>query len=174
MKKITTTGDVIGLNLFADGKKLIWARKSANTKYILCTLYAYDLDKRNVMRLPFPERVAGLNAPSKIPPSKVNYVIVSPAGDRLAMIVEHIVGKRSPGGQEMKYWACWTVKLDRSEAKQIYRTPAAEKGGEGPFPVWSKDGSQIAVLEVEEKKLKIAVFRPDGSSGRRILDQKAE
>ncbi len=174
LKKITNTNDVMGLNLFANGKKLIWARKSPNTKYILCTYYAYDLDKRNVARLPFPERVAGLNAPPKVPPTQVNYVAASPAGDRIAMVVEYVVGKKASSGQEIKYNACWVSKLDGSEARQIYRTPAEENGGGIGFPVWSKDGSQLAVLEVEEKKLKIATFLPDGAGGRRILDQNAQ
>lgn len=174
LKRITNTSDVIGLNLFANRKKLIWARRSPNTKYILCTLYAYDLDQRSVARLPFPERVNGLNAPPKAPPSKVNYVTVSPTGDRVAMLMEYNVGKKSVGGQEIKYIACCVVKLDGGEARQVYRTPAEENGGGLPYPVWSKDGNQLAVLEIEEKNLKIAVFRQDGTAGRRILDQKAE
>ena len=66
------------------------------------------------------------------------------------------------------------MKLDGGEAKQVYRTPAQENGGGIALPVWSKDGSELAVLEGEEKKLKIAVFRPDGTGGRRILDQNAQ
>src|SRR5262249_30210275 len=147
LKKITNTADVIGLNLFAGGKKLIWVRRSPNTKYILCTFYAYDLDQRSVTRLPFPERVSGLNAPPKTPPTQVDYVAVSPAGDRAAMLVDYADAKRTAGGQEVKYTACWVVKLDGGDARQLYRTPKEVNGGGLPFPVWSKAGARLPILE---------------------------
>jgi Tol biopolymer transport system component len=172
LKKITSTGDIIGLSLSADGKKLLWARKSANAKFIICTLYAYDLDKRSVSRLPFPERIIGLNSDMKRAPTSVEYVSFSPSGDWMTLLVGY--SKADPKSSDDQTTACWVVRMDGSQARQVYKCPLHDSNSAMVLPVWSKNGNQLALMELEDKTIKIAIFRPDGTGGRRILDQKSE
>lgn len=85
--KVTTTGDVIGLALSANGKNLVWARRSLNLKYILFSIYSFDLTSRSVRRLPFPDRVMALNPDPRTAPSNVYYVDFSPDGTNMAVVL---------------------------------------------------------------------------------------
>jgi len=84
VNKISSSGDVLGLGLTPDGKNLIWARRGKNLRYILLTLYQFNLDKRTVQRLPFMEEVPGINSPRRAP-SSIGAVSFSPDGKRLAV-----------------------------------------------------------------------------------------
>ena len=84
VNKISSSGDVLGLGLTPDGKNLLWARRGKNLRYILLTLYEFNLDKRTVQRLPFEEEVSGINSPRRAPNS-IGAVSFSPDGKRLAV-----------------------------------------------------------------------------------------
>lgn len=84
VNRISSSGDVLGLGLTPDGKNLIWARRGKNLRYILLTLYQFNLDKRTVRRLPFVEEVTGINSPRRAP-SSIGEVAISPDGKRLAV-----------------------------------------------------------------------------------------
>lgn len=84
VNKISTSGDVLGLGMTPDGKNLLWARRGKNLRYILLTLYEFNLDKRTIQRLPFEEEVSGINSPRRAPNS-IGAVSFSPDGKRLAV-----------------------------------------------------------------------------------------
>jgi Tol biopolymer transport system component len=158
-KKVTTSNDVLGLSLFSHGKKLIWGRKGPNLKYILLTLYAYDLTARNVVRLNFPERVMALNPDPRTAPESVDEVLFSPDGSRLLLFVS-----QAPAGKP-RYSALYSVSMDGQQTKSIQRTMVA---GESIDANWFKNGTGIGVLYRKGQGSKLFSTAPDGSSGRVI------
>ncbi len=84
VNQISHTGDVVGMGLSPDGEHLIWARQGKNLRYVLISLYRFNLDNRSVQRVPFEEQVPGINLPHKAP-VEVSGVWFSPDGRHLAI-----------------------------------------------------------------------------------------
>jgi Tol biopolymer transport system component len=170
VKKITTTGDVIGLGLSGDRKKLVWARKSPNLKYILMSVYAFDLKTRSSVRLPFPDRVPALNPDPRHAPRSVDYVTFSPDGARLALVAQ-----TTETGRQTKtprsYQVIYSLRMDGSDARLVRKIPQrkALEPTSMMFPCWSRDGKRLAVFVGEEKSAALAVYNADGSGGARLL-----
>jgi len=170
VKKITTSDDVLSLELTEGGKTLLWARRSPNLKYILLSLYAYDLTSRSVKRLPFPQRVPALNPDPRHAPESVDHVALSPDGARLALIAtfaEAPTGARQP---PKRYRVCYSIRTDGTDARLVRRVPYAPPGGQALIPAWSRDGRMLAVLDVKAgTPSALALYNADGSGGRRLL-----
>lgn len=172
VKKITTTADVAGIGLSGDRKQLLFARRSANMKYILLTVYAYDLKSRSVTRLPFPDRVPLLNPNPQTAPEKLDFVTFAPDGRHLGVVVEGPKGPKESHGAPA-WIGIYTMKMDGSEAKALYKTVPDKSGSTNgvAFPVWSRDGSRIGLYEIEDKVTKVALFNADGSNGKRVYEE---
>lgn len=155
VNKITTTGDVVGLSLSPDKNHLVFARKGPNLKYILLSVYAFDLTKRNVGRLSFPERLAPLNPNPHQAPSSIEYVAISPDMRHLAVVAKLANGK---------IVTC-VAGFDGKDVRVLRTSPPQSI----QVPVWSRDGSHIALQYVEDKALGISVFAKDGTGGVRVV-----
>lgn len=90
---VTTTGDVVGMGLGADGRRLYWARRGKNMRFILMTLFEYDLHLRSVRRLPFPDRLAPMNPTSAEGPSDLE-VVFGPGCNRMVLLGKFGAGTR--------------------------------------------------------------------------------
>ena len=156
-KKVTTSGDVLGMNLYAGGKKLIWARRGPNLHYILMSVYAFDLTSRMVERLGFPERVAALNPNPRSAPDSIDRVELSPDGVRL-LIYANLSSSKA------KSRALYTVSMDGRSARQIQRSTAP--ASETIDAAWSRDGKTICVQFVSAAGHKLFTTAADGTGGR--------
>lgn len=134
--RISTGADVVGLGLSADRRKLIWARRSANPRYIALSLYAYDLSSRSVARLPFPARVPLISPNPRTGPDRLIRVVMCPTGTQLAARYLTSATKKAPAR-----YAWYAVRLDGSGARAL--GPAAAAPGE---VVWSPDGRKVATI----------------------------
>jgi Tol biopolymer transport system component len=174
VKKVTTTGDVLGLALSSDGKKLLWARKSPNLKYILLSIYSFDLKNRDVVRLPFPNQVPGINPNPHQAPDSVDFVSFSPDSTRLAVSTSWKSGPDAKSGSS-RYRTLFSVKMDGSEARAVRKNLVTKEATGWMTPAWSRDGKQLAVLSDEGKgkfASVLAVYNADGSGGRRLQELK--
>jgi WD40 repeat protein len=153
--KITTTGDVVGLALSPDKNHLVFARRGPNLKYILLSVYAFDLTKRRVGRLAFPERLAPLNPNPHTAPKSVDYAAISPDMKRLAIVAELTNGKM----------VCCVSGFDGKDVRIVRTSPPQSI----LVPVWSRDGSKIAVQYIEDKTAGVSVFDKSGEGGTRVL-----
>lgn len=162
--RITTSNDVIGLGLIDSGRRLVWARRSPNLHYILTSIYAYDLSARNVVRLPFPDRVAPLNPDPRHAPIAVNRVEFAPDGSRLAIIVttDQAFGKRGPQGVIVK--AVYTVLMNGQNARLA--DSSLEPSGNSTSARFSPDSKLLAILDRTSEKLALTISAADGSTPR--------
>lgn len=184
--RVTTSRDVIGMALAPGGKKLVWARKGPNLRYILLSLWAWDLKARNVVRLPFSERVPGLNPDPRHAPESVDWVEFAPDGRHLALLAsfDQPATKASPAGG---YMALFVVTMDGRQSRLVqkggritvvHRTPSMLSVPHGRGAVnlradvlgaaWSHDGKQLGVLYSHGDAAKLFVTDADGSNPRRI------
>ncbi|HXG24762.1 MAG TPA: hypothetical protein VNJ09_09425 [Chthonomonadales bacterium] len=167
-KKITTTNDVIGLSLSADRQKLIWARKSKNPRYILLSIYAYDLKSRSVLRMPFPHRVPALNPNPRTNLKSVDYVTFSPDGRRLVLLATFSAPSVRGKPNDSEYTACYSVSMTGTNARLLRRSQPTPESLFA-LPVWSPDGQQLALLWREDKTTTLSLFQADGAGERRLL-----
>lgn len=174
IRRITTSGDVIGVGISRDRKRLIWARKGSNPQFGLLSLYEYDLRRQSSIRLPFPERLALVNPDQSHAPESVDYVTFSPDGRRLVLLVTYAT--TPAGAQEpLKRASCYSMKLDGSDAHLVQQNaPRVEPpwfagDPDSLYPVWSKDGKQLATFASRDSSGLLSVYRSDGTRGRSVL-----
>jgi len=135
--KITTSYDVLGLALSADGKSLIWARHGPNLKYILFSVYSYDLQQRSAVRIPYAERFDTINPNTKIAPNTIEKVIFSSDANHALVFVTVADSKDA----NTTWNEVHLVKSDGTGGKLIARM----KGNASPSAAFSKDGKMLAV-----------------------------
>lgn len=158
-KRVTSTGDVVGLALEPGGKKLVWARKSRNPKYILLTLYAFDLVQRSAQRLAFPERVPGINPGPRSGPDKLYSVIFSPTLEHLLIWTQ--TGEQGPVvGHTVN-----RAGTHSSVVGQITKDQATVD------VAWSPDGNQMTSLLYSETSIGLETRNADGSAPRTLKKQ---
>ena len=173
--QITTSSDVLGLALSGDRSALVWARKSPNTRYILMSVYRFGLTSRSATRLPFPDRVKGLNPDPHHAPRSVDWVEFSPDGTRLLVWVTQ---DAKPAGTVVQ--ALYVVTMDGRTTKLLAKSPphplAAPGNTQPPSAYvldacWSGDGGKIAVMQGAPGSETLSVFGADGSGGTVIARQ---
>lgn len=160
-RTITSTGDILTIALSKDGKELIWARSSRNTRYILLSLYAFDLSTRSVRRQEFPERVAGINPRPDTSPTRLISATLCPAGDRLAVVVEYPSSGKTAGTCRL-----YALRMSGGGARMVRSVPSANAG---LTAVWSDDGQRLAVVDRRGSEAYLAVFDSNGSNGKVAL-----
>ena len=171
VKRITRTGDVIGFALSASRKELLWVRRGKNLKYQLLSIYRYDLARRSVARMDFPTRIPLINPDPRRAPTGLLYAAFSPDKKRLSVITSHTEGA---GRKQRAYSACFSMRINGSEARLVRRTDGSERSNEFLFPVWSRDSSRLGIYDLQDKQLVVAVFDATGANGRRILAEKTK
>ncbi|MCO5297756.1 MAG: hypothetical protein M9921_12945 [Fimbriimonadaceae bacterium] len=165
VKKITTTGDVVGLALDPGGQRLVWARHSRNPKYILLTLYSFDLVNRSAQRLPFPERVPGINPDPRTGPAEVAWVSFSPTLERMLVWTSADAPQPpAPRPDDLVY----TVNRAGTESAIVGRSPHG--GGKEAIThiAWSPDGSQMAGLWTGKDTARLETRNADGTGARTL------
>lgn len=194
--KVTSSGDVIGLGLTADRRKLIWARHSRNAGYILMTVYTLDRKMRSAERAHVQTRVSLINPDPRRGPKRVERVVFSPDGDHIAVIVRYDMAdtaKAAPGAVRSAAGAqakkpvakvppvkhrtrlvCYTMRLDGSEARYRCATRLAEDDASVMSAAWSADGSRLAVGRVELGVSSVWVFRTEGGGGKRVAMERGK
>ena len=165
-RRLTTTGDVIGLALEPGGRRLVWARESRNPKYILLTLYAFDLVDRGVARLPFPERVKGVNPAPRTGPKSVDLVRFAP--DLSQMLVWTTSDSGSGNGN------VYCIRRDGSGAFVVGKTAKDNKVESILMATWSPDGTRIASLWASDKTWRLQIQASDGSGAKTLRTQRAK
>ncbi len=159
MQQISKTGDVVGLGLEANAGRLWWARSSKNPRYILLSLYSFDLNNRTVSRATFPDRVPLINPSPRSGPTKLNRVAFSPDCSRIAIVVT------APGapttGQVKHRSLVYLCSRDGSAARMVATieslTPRSVE------PIWSPDGRYLAVEDSGMPVHRISVYRSDAT-----------
>ena len=188
-KKVTTSGDVIGLALSGDKKSLVWARRGPNPKYILVTFYSYDLSSRSVKRLEFPGNIPGVNPDPSHAPLSIESASLSPNGLLVALTVVEQAPRPKPSpapastgkkpgakpskpatlpapGPAPKSKVVYLVKMDGSQASIAAK--AAENASLTPF--WSRDGATLYTLVSGAAGSSLSSRSLDGTSSRTLLD----
>lgn len=189
VRKVTTTGDVVGFGISQDRAYLQWARKSRNPRYILLSLYRYNLNLRSVERLPFPERISEINPNPKTGPKELESVFFSPDLKRLILLLKSEGSKanaikvttRSGKGSRPTLitfpediHVMMAIGVDGIGPRQIAKWRDAGSGSkEFYWPTFSPDSKQIALLHSGAKTNDVLLMNADGSNRRVILSQKA-
>ncbi|MDW8320844.1 MAG: hypothetical protein RMM08_05735 [Armatimonadota bacterium] len=170
--RISTTGDVVGLGVSPDGKRVLWARQTGTGAHAVVTAFAYDLDARTVQKLPLQLRASDLI--TWRPPKEVETSIqVAFSPDVQSALV--IVGQYT----EKRYWQRGVVvPLAGGEARKVMYATLHAESAEIPVAVaWSPDSERIAFLALrgqqqgkeQEQALRVQVSRADGT-GKRVID----
>ncbi|HWP31585.1 MAG TPA: hypothetical protein VNK96_07675 [Fimbriimonadales bacterium] len=181
VRQVTTTDDVISLASIEGGKKLVWARQSKNMRYILTTLWKYDVRILAVERLPFPERIPLINPNTRQAPSALEQISVSPDGSRVAIVARftsapeppkqpRVRKKATPQKAVQKSWvALYTMNINGTNARLIRKIEPA-KAWEGFLMTWSPDSSRIAVIERLTNLTSLFLYNADGSGKIKLKD----
>ena len=150
--KITSTGDVVGLAADRSGKKLMWARKSKNPRYILVSLYQYDLSDRTVKKLDFPNRVANINPEPRSGPTDVAYVRFSPRLDEFVLVTQ----ETKSGAEDI--YQVFRVDITGRQSVLLQRYV-----GKNELPLafdWSPEGGSLALLDGKGESAFLRLSRP--------------
>lgn len=160
--RISSTGDVLALAA-GPGDSLVWARTSKDVRYILLSLYQFDVNRRTIQRLPFPEAVPRVNPTPRTAPTRVERVSLAPSSQRLAVVARYAGGK--PGASVLRLFS-----MDRQARNvQLIRTATVSSPGASEplmVPVWSPGAAKLGVLHREPSEVVFALFEADGSGGR--------
>jgi WD40 repeat protein len=167
--RLTTTGDVLGFALSADGRRVRYARRSANARYILFSVYELTIQTRAVKKLPFPMTLAEVNPNPRQAPEAVLQVSLSPDLQYLAFVTQ---GGPEAGAQGTTLYVCdITGKNARpiGRGRPLASTSAAPPGATGwTFPAlpptFSPDSKQLAALRREGGRTTLSLL-PVQSSG---------
>ena len=84
--RLTSTGDVLGFVVSADGATVRWVRRSPNTRYILLSPYEMNIDTRTIRKLPFPDVVKAVNPTPHAYPDTVSSVVFTPDMSQFAFV----------------------------------------------------------------------------------------
>ena len=83
---LTTTGDVLGFAVSANGERVRWVMKSRNTHYILFSIYDLVISKRTLSKLNFPDRLRAVNPDPRRSADAVVSAVLSPDLSRIAFV----------------------------------------------------------------------------------------
>ncbi|HSV72749.1 MAG TPA: hypothetical protein VLH79_03205 [Chthonomonadales bacterium] len=155
--RITTTGDVIGMRVSPDGRAVTWVRKGPNTRFILASVYRYDLRSRTVRKLPFPFRVGAINPNPRRAPRSIDSAAISPRGQRLAITVTY-AGERGASSR-----AAYVMALNGTGARLVHRSAPSREPGVDLRMAWAPDGTHLVVTEVLGKRTVTRLYRGDGT-----------
>jgi dipeptidyl aminopeptidase/acylaminoacyl peptidase len=155
-RQMTFTGDVIGAGVTADGQRLVWAR-SAPQEPSGVTLYSKSIRTLAVSRVAFGARLPGRSRNLGI-----SVAAFSPGATRLALV-----------GEERRRTDVYTAGAGDAEARLMESFPVrkARKGEDLSAARalvtarWSADGRNIALLVLQQNRLRLRTYSRDGTGG---------
>lgn len=86
VERLTSSSDILGFVVSPDGRRVLWARRSRNTRYIVFSLYEMTLQTRTVRKLNYPMVLPAVNPNPRHAPDSIDTVVFSPDGRRLAFV----------------------------------------------------------------------------------------
>jgi hypothetical protein len=165
IKQITTSNDVIGIGLWQDRRRVVWARHSRNTRYILASLYLADVTTHSApVRLSFPAVIPEINPRPAQGPVSVDQVVFSPRSNRLTMVCTYNL---SPGRFTQ---VCYSIHMDGTSVTTVRRGQPSERRSGLFQPFFSHDGSQLALLHADANGAVLGLFDARGTNGRRLAE----
>lgn len=168
-RAITTTGDVVGFTLAPNQREILFARKSANSQFILLSLYKYDLQLRSVQKVPFPAQVAGINPKPRTGPHEVNYVMFSPDASKM-LVYATIKGAPAKSGATQDTNVLYRVDRTGANGAELWRGPS---GQTTVIAVWAPSSDRVVMLDQDAKDvMRLISARADGT-GKRVLRTQA-
>ena len=155
--RLTSTGDVLGYAVSADGARLRWVRRAPNTHYILLQVYEMNIDKRSIVKLPYPDTLKAVNPNPHNAPDAVLSVVFAPDLSRFAFITRG--GPQAGAGGT----ALWISDIAGQSVAFIGKgsvaPPDAASQGQAtgltfPYfaPAFSPDSKSLAALRSENGK----------------------
>jgi len=163
VQRITRTGDVLGLGLSGDGRRLVWARRGPNLRYILLSLYDYDLKSRGSRRLPFPDRLAPLNPNPRTAPASLHRVVFSPDGSRFVLTA--MMGGR---GAAAPAPAAFVVALSGLHVRLLHQSASVSDTESRVLTAsWTPDSRRILLWESGTPPV-VRVYNADGTGASRL------
>jgi hypothetical protein len=170
VRPVTSTHDIVGAGLGIDGRSLVWLRGLGANRGRSVKLYTRSLDTGAVISFPLPPSTAGSQVRPGYRFAGIGYAIFSPNGRQLAVLNLY----EAPGaakGPKRSYMECASIPVSGSAWRVVQRGRADEQGGEILIPMWSSDGTKLAVMAAGEHRAAIGVFS-GGGKGRVILSGK--
>lgn len=155
-RQVTSTGDVVGAGVSADGQRLIWARYALKEQAGVA-LYSKNVRTLAVSRIPFAVRL-----PGRTRTFGISDVAFSPGATRLVLV-----------GEERRRTDVYTAGLADAEARLMESFPVRKvRKGEDQSaaralvtPRWSADGRKIALLILQQNRLRLRTYSRDGTGG---------
>jgi len=167
--RISTTGDVVGLGVSPDGRRLLWARQTGHDANAVVTAFAYDLDARRVQKLLLQVRVRDLIRWQLPQDAKANALVeFSPDAQSVVAMVAYYTENEPPW---YRYKGV-VLPLSGGAAKEVFSTSPRSRRPEALAGiVWSPDSKCMVLLTLsgekpspgEESGLRLRVLRPDGT-----------
>lgn len=163
--KLTSTGDVLGFVVSADGSTIRWARRSSNTHYILMQLYDMDIAKRTITKLTIPDAIPLVNPKPRSAVDSVFSVSFSPDMNNIAFVTLGGPGAGRNGAAlyvsdiEMK-----NVKLvGRGQKKSDSQADSIWTGLTFPAmtPAFSPESKRLAAVRSDGRTNSILVYDVD-------------
>ncbi|GIV19512.1 MAG: hypothetical protein KatS3mg023_1263 [Armatimonadota bacterium] len=163
--RISTTGDVIGLGLSPDGKRLLWARQTGYDTNATVTTFAYDLDTRSVQKLPLQVSVRDL-ARATLPRGAKTFVRVQFSPDGKAVVL--MVAASYEEKELPLYQKVFVLPMSGGRSVRVLSVQSDEILVD---VAWSPNSERMTFLtlrelknqQVEQTRLRLRVARPDGS-----------
>lgn len=167
IRRVTTTGDVIGFGLRAKDNTVLFARKSKNSQFILLSMYQYDLSLRSVKKFAFPDHVAGINPKPRTGPTSVDMAIFSPDGTEMLLFGSSKVDKPTVN-QQSEHGMMFRVRTDGTGGTMVFDDMGAK--GALAWAAWSSN-NQIVGFDANEKRYRIWTANANGSGKKTIRDR---
>jgi hypothetical protein len=165
--QLTKTSDVLSFIVAADGSRVLWARRSPNTHYILLSLHELRLDSRTERKLPFPNTVPEVNPHPRRSVDAVAALVFAPDMTHFSFVT---LGGPNVGPGESLLWLSditgkSAVQIGRGHARKEVQAPdappaAADVTGltsPASLPAFSPDSALLAFLDWPDSKRTLQV-----------------
>jgi WD40 repeat protein len=165
--QLTKTGDILSFVVAADGSRVLWARRSPNTHYILLSLHELKLDARTERKLPFPNTVPEVNPQPRRSVDAITSLVFAPDMIHFTFVTQ---GGPNVGADESQLWLSditgkSAVPIGRGHAR---KTPQAADAPPPPadatgitlpafLPTFSPDSAQLAFLDWTDNKRSLQI-----------------
>lgn len=111
--QLTKSGDVLGFAVSADGSRVIWARRSPNTKYTVISLYQMMVDTRTTTKFNYPDVIKAVNPNPRQTFDSIVSVVFAPDLSHFAFVTKGGVSSGKTGS------ALWISDMTGSDVRML-------------------------------------------------------